>query len=265
MSRSCSSGSCRPPLSRKRPAPSCSQVRPSSGWSRPCPSPPPPPASARRPQRSQAFVRSRRAATVNPKETVAWCPPQLLGRRRALFAAWTAMPPVGLQSNVDPVVSTHQWTHLCHWRAPHPRLPWMQAPDRGIQEGQMLKTKPHHSNHEDDVDPLAEDDPTTARLDLLSAYTMFGTLQLDGLLEYSTRAKVAEAAPPAQSVSRPRSRTTATTTRSPARTPGGPREPDPAVHADLTSGSPLARPRPRRTRRWPTSPRSPECSRSAAC
>ena len=61
----------------------------------------------------------------------------------------------------------------------------------------MLKTKPHHSNHEDDVDPLAEDDPTTARLDLLSAYTMFGTLQLDGLLEYSTRAKVAEAAPPA--------------------------------------------------------------------
>ena len=28
-----------------------------------------------------------------------------------------------------------QWTHLCHWRAPHPRLPWMQAPDRGIQEG----------------------------------------------------------------------------------------------------------------------------------
>ena len=61
----------------------------------------------------------------------------------------------------------------------------------------MLKTKPHHSDHEDDVDPLAEDDPTTARLDLLSAYTMFGTLQLDGLLAYSTRAKVAEAAPPA--------------------------------------------------------------------
>ena len=60
----------------------------------------------------------------------------------------------------------------------------------------MLKTKPHHSDHEDDVDPLAEDDPTTARLDLLSAYTMFGTLQLDGLLAYSTRAKVAEAAPP---------------------------------------------------------------------
>ena len=59
----------------------------------------------------------------------------------------------------------------------------------------MLKTKPHHSHHEDEVDPLTEDDPTTARLDLLSAYTMFGTLQLDGLLAYSTRAKVEEAAP----------------------------------------------------------------------
>ena len=60
----------------------------------------------------------------------------------------------------------------------------------------MLKTKPHHSNYEDKVDPLTEDDPTTARLDLLSAYTMFGTLQLDGLLAYSARAKVEEAAPP---------------------------------------------------------------------
>ena len=53
----------------------------------------------------------------------------------------------------------------------------------------MLKTRPHHSNYEDEVDPLTEDDPTTARLDLLSAYTMFGTLQLDGLLAYSARAK----------------------------------------------------------------------------
>ena len=60
----------------------------------------------------------------------------------------------------------------------------------------MLKAKPHHSNYEDEVDPLTEHDPTTARLDLLSAYTMFGTLQLDGLLAYSTRAKVEEAAPP---------------------------------------------------------------------
>ena len=60
----------------------------------------------------------------------------------------------------------------------------------------MLKTKPHHNDHKDDVDPLTEDDPTTARLDLLSANSMFGTLQLDGLLAYSTRAEVAEAASP---------------------------------------------------------------------
>ena len=59
----------------------------------------------------------------------------------------------------------------------------------------MLKTRPHDSG-EVEVDPLTEDEPTTARLDLLSAYTMFGTLQLDGLLAYSTRAKVEEAAPP---------------------------------------------------------------------
>jgi hypothetical protein len=59
----------------------------------------------------------------------------------------------------------------------------------------VLKVRPHHSHYEDEVDPLTEDDPTTARLDLLSAYTMFGTLQLDGLLAYSARAEVEEAAP----------------------------------------------------------------------
>ena len=59
----------------------------------------------------------------------------------------------------------------------------------------MLKARPHHSHYEDEVDPLTEDDPTTARMDLLSAYTMFGTLQLDGLLAYSVRATVEEAAP----------------------------------------------------------------------
>ena len=58
----------------------------------------------------------------------------------------------------------------------------------------MLKTRPHDRG-EVEVDPLTEDEPTTARLDLLSAYTMLGRLQLDGLLAYSVRAKVEEAAP----------------------------------------------------------------------
>lgn len=58
----------------------------------------------------------------------------------------------------------------------------------------MQKTRPHDSD-EVEVDPLTEDEPTTARLDPLSAYTMFGRLQLDGLLAYSVRAKVVEAAP----------------------------------------------------------------------
>ncbi len=60
----------------------------------------------------------------------------------------------------------------------------------------MLKTTAHDSNHEVEVDPLTEDEPTTARLDLLSAYTMFGTLHLDGLLAYSVRASVEEEAAP---------------------------------------------------------------------
>ena len=59
----------------------------------------------------------------------------------------------------------------------------------------MLKPRPQNSHYEDEVAPLTEDDPTTARLDLLSAYTMFGTLQLDGLLAYSARAPVEETAP----------------------------------------------------------------------
>ena len=58
----------------------------------------------------------------------------------------------------------------------------------------MLKTRPHDSG-EAEVDPLTEDEPTTARMDLLSAYTMHGRLQLDGLLPYSLSATVEEAAP----------------------------------------------------------------------
>ena len=59
----------------------------------------------------------------------------------------------------------------------------------------MAKLKPHDNDYEIEVDPLAEDEATTARLDLLSAYTMVGRLQLDGLLAYSVAAKVEEAAP----------------------------------------------------------------------
>ena len=59
----------------------------------------------------------------------------------------------------------------------------------------MAKPKPHDSDYEVEVDPLTDDEATTARLDLLSAYTMFGTLQLDGLLAYSARAPVEETAP----------------------------------------------------------------------
>jgi hypothetical protein len=57
----------------------------------------------------------------------------------------------------------------------------------------MTKPKPHDSDSE--VDPLADDEPTTARLDLLSAYTMFGRMQLDGLLAHSVRATAEEVAP----------------------------------------------------------------------
>ena len=81
-------------VERSEPA-SCS-CRPDSRsvWptSRPCPPRPRPPASARRRQRSRDVVRSRRAATVDAKETVPWCPPQLLVRRRVLFAARRASP-----------------------------------------------------------------------------------------------------------------------------------------------------------------------------
>ena len=58
----------------------------------------------------------------------------------------------------------------------------------------MLKTRPHDSGKVE-VDPLTEDEPTTARMDLLSAYTMHGRLQLDGLLPYSVIATVEQAAP----------------------------------------------------------------------
>ncbi len=46
----------------------------------------------------------------------------------------------------------------------------------------MSIPKPHDSDYEDEVDPLTEEEATTARLDLLSAYTMHGRLELDGLL-----------------------------------------------------------------------------------
>ena len=59
----------------------------------------------------------------------------------------------------------------------------------------MAKPKPHDSDYEHEVDPPTEDEATTARMDLPSAYTMHGRLQLDGLLAYSVRAKVEEAAP----------------------------------------------------------------------
>ena len=57
----------------------------------------------------------------------------------------------------------------------------------------MTKPKQHDSDSEVEVDP--EDQPTTARLDLLSAYTMFGRMQLDGLLVHSVRATAEEVAP----------------------------------------------------------------------
>ena len=57
----------------------------------------------------------------------------------------------------------------------------------------MTKPKQHDSDSEVEVDP--EDEPSTARLDLLSAYTMFGRMQLDGLLAHSVRATAEEVAP----------------------------------------------------------------------
>ena len=57
----------------------------------------------------------------------------------------------------------------------------------------MTKPKQHDSDSEVEVDP--EDEPSTARLDLLSAYTMFGRMQLDGLLEHSARATAEGVAP----------------------------------------------------------------------
>ena len=55
----------------------------------------------------------------------------------------------------------------------------------------MAKPKPGDSEYEDEV----EVDPTRARLDLLSAYTMRGRLERDGLLSSSDRARAEDAAP----------------------------------------------------------------------
>ena len=53
----------------------------------------------------------------------------------------------------------------------------------------MAEPQPFDSDHDDEVDP------TKARLDLLSAYTMLGRLERDGLLPSSHRARAEEAAP----------------------------------------------------------------------
>ena len=53
----------------------------------------------------------------------------------------------------------------------------------------MAEPHPHDSDHEGEIDP------TKARLDLLSAYTMHGRLERDGLLSSSDRARAEEAAP----------------------------------------------------------------------
>ena len=59
----------------------------------------------------------------------------------------------------------------------------------------MTKPKPHDTDSGVEVDPLADDEPTTARLDLLSAYTRFGRMQLDALLERCVRATAEDVAP----------------------------------------------------------------------
>ena len=51
----------------------------------------------------------------------------------------------------------------------------------------MAEPQPHDSDHD-------EVDPTKARLDLLSAYSMLGRLERDGLLPSSDRARAEEAA-----------------------------------------------------------------------
>ena len=53
----------------------------------------------------------------------------------------------------------------------------------------MAEPQPHDSDHEDEIDP------TKARVDLLSAYTMHGRLERDGLLTSSDRARADKAAP----------------------------------------------------------------------
>ena len=52
----------------------------------------------------------------------------------------------------------------------------------------MADPHPHDSDHEGEIDP------TKARLDLLSAYTMRGRLELDGLLSPPTGPWAEEAA-----------------------------------------------------------------------
>ena len=62
----------------------------------------------------------------------------------------------------------------------------------------MAKPTPHGSDNGDEVAPLTDNEVTTARLDLLSAYTMTGSLERDGLLLSSVRDRLEAAAPVAQ-------------------------------------------------------------------
>ena len=58
-----------------------------------------------------------------------------------------------------------------------------------------MDNRKHDSDYEDEAAPLTEDEATTARLDLLSAYTMLGRLERDGLLPSPANANIEEPAP----------------------------------------------------------------------
>ena len=62
----------------------------------------------------------------------------------------------------------------------------------------MAKPVPHDSDNGDGVAPLTDNEVTPARLDLLSAYTMTGSPERDGLLLSSVRDRLEAAAPLAQ-------------------------------------------------------------------
>ena len=101
----------------------------------------------------------------------------------------------GRETGQQPGTSAHQWTHSCHWRARGPRLTWLHPGSGAVKEADIAEPTPHESNDEDEVDPLTEEEATAARMDLLSAYTLHGRLDLDGLLHTSLGARAEEAAP----------------------------------------------------------------------